>query len=474
MRSAFLLLALVMLALAVVFLPPLFKGSDNTPVQAPLDSSTAFATNTDGQSADNAAKAAPIDPELVLRQRADASAAAEALTPRLQALENRGVQYWGAADFADLLALRDDADQAFAERQYPQALARYQGAIDVAEAMLQVAAEVLRQSLAEGETALSEGNAEAASKAFEQALQVQADNTQAQQGLQRASRLNAVLPLLREGNNQEQAGELEEALGAFQQALALDPAHPIAQAGVARLNEALDRQSFQEFIAKAYTALNRDDFRLAAINFDQAARLYPDEPALAEGRASLRQRQQDLRIAELKQNAQAHEQNERWVEALQAYREALKLESSLAFARAGEIRSRTRLQLGQQLQGYIDDKERLYTASVREEAEGFLQEAQALSPKGPVLRQQLLQLARLLAKAKTPIELELRSDAKTEVLFYRVAKLGQFKQKSLEVLPGDYVIVGRRAGYQDVRLEFKLRPDGATVSPIRIVCTEKL
>ena len=65
---------------------------------------------------------------------------------------------------------------------------------------------------------------------------------------------------------------------------------------------------------------------------------------------------------------------------------------------------------------------------------------------------------------------KLFSDRFTDVEIYRVGKLGTFNEHALNLNPGNYVVVGRRNGYQDVRVDLQL--DGsAPVVELDIQCT---
>ncbi len=79
----------------------------------------------------------------------------------------------------------------------------------------------------------------------------------------------------------------------------------------------------------------------------------------------------------------------------------------------------------------------------------------------------------MIARAETPIEVVLESDELTEVTVYRVGELGRFRRRALELLPGTYVVVGRRSGYRDVRLELVV--DGGGAEPaLTVRCEEKI
>ena len=78
-----------------------------------------------------------------------------------------------------------------------------------------------------------------------------------------------------------------------------------------------------------------------------------------------------------------------------------------------------------------------------------------------------------LARADAPVHIALQSDNLTQVVIYRVGTLGAFEQRSLELAPGSYTVVGTRPGYRDVRREINVVP-GAALDPVVIRCEEKI
>ena len=78
-----------------------------------------------------------------------------------------------------------------------------------------------------------------------------------------------------------------------------------------------------------------------------------------------------------------------------------------------------------------------------------------------------------VARADVPVPVSLQSDNITQVTIYRVGALGAFEQRSLELVPGSYTVVGTRPGYRDVRREISVMP-GAAPAPIVIRCEDKI
>ncbi len=79
----------------------------------------------------------------------------------------------------------------------------------------------------------------------------------------------------------------------------------------------------------------------------------------------------------------------------------------------------------------------------------------------------------MLQKAEQPVSVALRSDGMTSVTVYRIAELGTFAERSLQLKPGRYVVSGTRSGFRDVRRELNVLPDREQ-TPLTVQCTEPL
>ena len=122
---------------------------------------------------------------------------------------------------------------------------------------------------------------------------------------------------------------------------------------------------------------------------------------------------------------------------------------------------------------YLEQPQRMFSSDVRGAARATLAQAAAVPNPGPRLRRQIADTTALLAAAETPVEVAFASDNLTDVVIYRVGRLGTFDRKAMELLPGRYTVVGSRNGFRDVRREVTILP-GRTVPEVVIRCEERI
>jgi tetratricopeptide (TPR) repeat protein len=255
--------------------------------------------------------------------------------------------------------------------------------------------------------------------------------------------------------------------------LALDADTSRASEGLARISSRLASDAFASSMAKGYSALAAADYSQARNAFEAARRIRPNAPEIPQALRQIEQEQRTGVIGVKLQNATELESQEKWADALKEYRAVLELDSTVAAANDGVARTSPRAALNEQLELYLTQPERLFSQPVRFAAKETLARARAVAAPGPVLSKQVKTLSEWLARADVPVQIALLSDNLTQVTIYRVGQLGAFEQRSLELAPGSYTVVGTRPGYRDVRREISVIP-GAAPDPVVIRCEDRI
>lgn len=415
----------------------------------------------------------PLDFAALARAKQAAEDQRAALGDRLQKLRGAAVEEWGGADFKRFTDEMTAGDQALAAREYVSASQHFTALEPVLAVLEQRAKEVLAPQLAAGAKALAEGRSADAKAAFELASKIDPKNAQAARGLKRAATLDQVLALLTTAERLERDGELTAAADTYRKALALDNETARASQGLARIGTRQANDVFGSAMARGLTALSQSKYAEARSAFAEASRVRPNAPEVAQALKQIEQGERTRSIAAKLETAGKLESQERWAEALKEYQAVLQLDPTVDFANEGAARTKPRADLNQQLELYLTQPERLFSAPVRSAAHEALQRAAAIVDAGPVLKRQIQTLTDWLARADTPVPVALQSDNLTQVTIYRVGALGTFEQRSLELTPGSYTVVGTRPGYRDVRREINVMPGGAP-QQVTIRCEEKI
>jgi hypothetical protein len=390
-----------------------------------------------------------------------------------KSLDARAAARWATAVFAQARDAGARAAQRYAIGEFAAAAKLWDGGAGKLAGLEKELPQALKDAMRRGELALAAANTAAARDAFGLALAIEPGHGPATEGIERAGRLDQALAIVDVALAEERAGRLADAEAGFRKALSIDAAVPGAQEGVVRLAARRAGDAYAAAMSRGFAdvASGRNDAARAA--FRQAQSLKPGSREAADAMTALDQGQRASALRLLEARARTAEGDERWDEALAAWREAAGLESSLESAREGIDRAAPRAELQRKIEALNQEPKRLWDPEGRGEARSLLAIAAAAGNPRERLAAAARELERLAAAAQLPVRLRLESDGLTEVVIYRVGQYGAFSARDVELLPGRYTVVGTRNGYRDVRREVVL-PPGAPAAAVVVRCEEPI
>ena len=405
--------------------------------------------------------------------RKDSQEILQQLLDAQKTLEERGVSVWGRKEYERAIEHARSGDAEYSRQNFSQAYQHYARALDIFTGLLQGVEELFSDTMAAGNAALAAGDAAAAREAFHVALAIDPIDRTALLGMERVETLDEVMDLVDRGDELLRDGSAEEAKALYQQALELDGHSERARQQLQAAENRISENAFNLAMSSGFRLLEQGSYAQAHEAFSGALKLKPRSRDARNGVEQAQHRITAEKINGLLKQAGTAEQDEDWQGAVSAYDAALKLDGNLGNAREGRRRAALRNEIHTKLEQAIAQPQRLFDRSVFNETAVFRDRIRALSEPGPVLSGQLAELNRLLVLADTPVAVRFNSDNLTLVTLYKVGELGYFTSKSLSLRPGQYVAVGRRDGYRDVRVEFFVDPDKA-MEPVVVSSNEKI
>ncbi len=395
------------------------------------------------------------------------------LLSRLERLKFRAIDRWGGQTYLDALDVYAEGDRAYLLKDHRSALSRYQQAIQLLDPFFDRIESEFNAAMDQAKTAFDSADHIDAVKFYDLAVAITPGNVPAEAGLARALNLKSVLDLIEQAQQFENDLEYEAAKIALEQAVSLDGAWQPAKDALDRVRGLVRQFSFERRMTEGLDALAARDFLSARAAFEAAKKLDANSRQPTDGLLQVDQEIRLEKIRSFEKEAVNLEHNEEWESAINTYEKILEIDGDLQFAQAGLANARQRTNLHNQLNAYIDDPDSLSAPGKMQRATTMLLDMSRISPIGPRLENQKNTLSRLLKRAATPLDVLLVSDSLTNVDIFKVARLGSFENRQLSLRPGVYVAVGSRAGYRDVRIEFRVAPE-IEMRPIVVQCEEAI
>ena len=392
-----------------------------------------------------------LSPEELSALKQEAEALLLQLIEKQNLLESKAVQKWASEEFKIALSLGSNGDEHFRKTEYPRAITAYKDAVTVLDDLELQIAPTLSKHLEKGELALTQAEKDTAIVHFQLAKSIDTNNSQAINGLKRAETIKELYALLDQGGKLEAANRFSNAKTSYQKATELDPLSPEAKAALDRVSNRLTQNEFARLINQGYKSLKARQYGDARAAFTTAQKLSPNSDIAKQGIASVEQAIRSEKLDTLTIEAQYFEDTQNWGNAAKSYEQMLVLLPNSSSAKQGLERSRQRETILTKLAEHIDNKLRLSTENVSNEAKQLLDEIATINNPGSNIEQRAATLKELISIANQPISITLQSDNQTEVAIFKVGKFGKFDQRKVGLKMGKYTIVGSRSGYRDVR-----------------------
>lgn len=337
-----------------------------------------------------------------------------------------------------------------AKEQFDRAFA----ALGRAEAALQAYVE---ENLLRGRAAIAAGQREAALAAFQAALEKDPGNEPATQGLKRAEVSDRVHALLDQAKTAEEKQAYLPAAELYAKAFELDGLSAVAQQGKARAERLEKEAAFNTAHSAATTALAQKDWPTAIAAFERALKVYPNKEDVKKALANTRETAHREAVKKAITKAFDYENKYEWENARVAYNETIQLDPDNTDAKDGYLRAGRMLRVLLQYEKLIEVAEQHAQKAEFQAGIRAFNEAMAVKPGYLALSDKVEQLRANLMAQSQPVAVTFQGDGYTWISISNFRMLGKITSQTLNILPGDYEIVGRRKGYQDVVLLLQVR-----------------
>ena len=349
-------------------------------------------------------------------------------------------------------------------------------ATDKLQALADSISNYISENAALGHRYIAQGQGAKAIEAFTNLLSIDPQNENAILQIERAKTADDVFNLVKKGEVKERSESFEEALVAYQQAFQKDQKSAKAQNGVSRVRRKIENRDFSKYLAIAQNAEQSYRFDEAIENFQLALAIFPDRTELADSIVKARTDKRQSDITTLVTRAYALEsENRDWEGARLIYQQLNDMEPNLQEAKDGLLRTgkviRSILRFEKYLEIAAIEAKRLQYQLARQSWD----QAMRSKPDYLELTDEAKRLQQHLITQGKPVQVLFISDMATWVSVQgpTAKKPTKLKESTMNLLPGDYRIIGRKKGYEDIQYRLQVR-GGVAQSPLTVICDEKL
>ena len=229
-------------------------------------------------------------------------------------------------------------------------------------------------------------------------------------------------------------------------------------------------------MSNGFDALTAKQYSEADQAFSQAAAIKPSNTAPTDGLQQVIIARKQALIASKQTSAETAVSDENWLQAATIFESILNLDDTLLFADAGLKLAQSRIEVQKRLTDLLANPASLQQDPMLADAKLLAIELSRLTPPRDRIQASLSQLTRLISVARIPIPVTIESNNRTNVSILRLGeqgRLGLINKQTLSLIPGRYVIIGKRRGYRDIRREITLTY-GSPKPVVEVSCEEAI
>ncbi|WP_102794195.1 hypothetical protein [Bowmanella denitrificans] len=380
---------------------------------------------------------------------------------------------WQKAQVASLQADKQQALADFAAGDSVSALSRLAKISDAALALQQQWHAAYQQKLTEAQLAFAEGRIRQSQLLLNQGGHIQSHGAQAEALQQRLDVFAQVEQLLKDAQIAEAENDLGKQVALLEQAKSLDPARHELDKLLSDVKTRWRDLQFSNLIEQGFDLLRQNDLQGATTKLEQARKLDSQRPETKVLATQIQATSQSQGLTQLLEQIQAATVADNWQQVAVLTSAGLKrfpnhqqlLQNHQLAGQINKASSR--------LKQFMADPQRLQDSGIADAARQTLVEYQTLGQYSFNLTMQMQSLEQALTDNSQAVSLNLQSDGKTQIQVVGVGQVGQVSERTLQLPPGDYVLLGSREGYRDKRLPVHLQPGGQAVTLI-LVCDERI
>ena len=347
------------------------------------------------------------------------------------------------------------------------------GAAQEAEELARSEEARFRLALQAARDAYGAGNAADARMHIAQALRQRPDDPEAKAWEARIAQLPELLAERRKAEDARVAGRLREERAALRRIVELDPGDTGAGERIAAIDRELRERAFAQAIAQGRRAVENRALEPASRALAEAERLDPEHADTRDLQTQVaaleRTLDRDRHLAAAEQAAGRDD----WEAALAAFEAARAIEPAHEAAVSGSGLATRIVEAQRAVDEFLSRPERLGAPRVVDAARDALRRAAALAALSPRLASSAQGLEHAIEAAQTPVPVRIVSDEETEIGIRGVGTVGRVRERTIELLPGEYVFEGKRRGYRTKLVEVVVPANRDTPVEISVVCDER-
>jgi hypothetical protein len=242
---------------------------------------------------------------------------------------------------------------------------------------------------------------------------------------------------------------------------------------ITTVGQRLHQQRVDQLLNQSAQALTKGDAGVAGAALRQLRSLDPKTPEIPKLQADLAQLEEEIAFAEAMRAMDQFAAADKWAKAYKvATANQKQFQNYEKFQQRANFVGRVHNLISSSAK-MLAAPDQLIRSSRQKQAAKLIADAETAQSFSPTLTRQRATLETMLQDYTTPLEIIVLSDTHTFVEVKSVGQVGAVAQKTIPLLPGDYIFEGKRKGFVTIRVPVALRP-GDSGKRISVIADEQI
>ena len=380
---------------------------------------------------------------------------------------------WNSEKHDQIFSLKNRAISSFNSGDYKAALAELQQAMDLADGALKEKDSIFESSISSATELFQQNHYEEAVLHINKALTVNPDDPVALRLQQQISILPQILPLLKIAKIAQAENDIRKEYSTLNEILQIDPQRVELAPKLKSLKNEIDENNFSQFIENGLAHVEHRKLKEAQTNLNQAVKIFAKRREISILKNKISALGKEMQLEQAMDKAQAAILIDDWVTAHKIYSDTAQTHPNNQDIQEGLQLATKITSLTKEISGYLHSPHRLASNNVETLALRSLAQAGMLYERSMTLKSLASELKTLIGKFKINVNVIIRSDGQTSILVKGVGRVGQVKEKVIQLKPGTYTFEGIKHGFKAKLMKVKIPIDQERIY-VELICDEHL
>ena len=388
-------------------------------------------------------------------------------------VDNKPLQKFLVSEKNTLFARKNEALQAFSEKNYEQAHNIIKKAFMEMQEATQKWHEDFDKNLNQAKEFFAQENPVQASFHITQARNLKPNHVHAQEVEKDIQTLEKTLHIKKKMHIAQIENDQEKEYHLLQELHVLHPENIDIKKEIQRIVTMRKTQQYENAILQFHQALNDNHLEDAQKHIENAQNFLPQKTKIKTLQNILAQKKYENARLQLQKKLEKFIELDQWERA-----HALTVESLPIYPKDSEFQKWMQhandiITLKKESQKYIHTPTLLQDENIQKKLLDTIEQTTLLQSLSPSLAKDFDTIKQLNTQYNHYISVQITSDNESDIRVRKVGYVGKVFQKDIMLKPGAYTIEASRLGYKTVLQNIEIVPQKSTVH-ITILCTEKI